>query len=679
MRIHFTLITNLLTLIIATNIYAAPGDTTSVYVHDKTDMVWYGGYNDMGYFPDGTTQYSKILMTYTMACASGGCSDWDYTTRIEAMIPTGTFDSTVTNVDTITLDTTWNVFEVINPYEMARVITPYAGYMRESQNGYTPNWEHDYVFDVTDFVHILKDSVQIRAFYEGWSTGFAATLRFDFIEGKPPRDIISIQNVYKGGGGYSTGGFGFEANQWYAKQVEIPANSTQQKLRVTVSGHGFDNSNSCAEFCIRDYFVNVNGTQVGTGTLWRDDCGFNPIYPQGGTWVYDRANWCPGMRAFTHEYDLTPYLTPGNTEEIDLDMESYFWGGTQSPSYGYSIQLVSYGDLNFANDAAITDIINPSTDDIHKRLNPSCGQPTITIRNEGSNTMTTADILYGVNGSTLCTYTWTGSLDFMEETDVTLPSVNWADYNTDNRLFSASIVGVNGISDENPQNNALKSTFDIPEDSYPSSIKVRINTNNRGDETGYTLRDVDSNVIGERATGSMSSNEQYNDDYTLEPGCYVLSIYDTGEDGLQWWANTSQGTGNASIVRGDVSITVYSFRSDFGSEVHHYFTIGDLAEIPYSGNCNTVSTEDTELSDSELIVQPNPNTGEFYLQLNDVQIQNAQLTVHDMLGKVVYQSDLGDVNGAFNQNIDLRTAAKGVYLVNVQHDEGQFSRKVIVQ
>jgi len=49
------------------------------------------------------------------------------------------------------------------------------------------------------------------------------------------------------------------------------------------------------------------------------------------------------------------------------------------------------------------------------------------------------------------------------------------------------------------------------------------------------------------------------------------------------------------------------------------------------------------------------------------------------LGKVVYQSDLSDVNGAFNQNIDLRTAAKGVYLVNVQHDEGQFSRKVIVQ
>jgi len=71
----------------------------------------------------------------------------------------------------------------------------------------------------------------------------------------------------------------------------------------------------------------------------------------------------------------------------------------------------------------------------------------------------------------------------------------------------------------------------------------------------------------------------------------------------------------------------YSGGPDFGSEVHHYFTIGDLAEIPHSGNCNTVSTENAELSDSKLIIQPNPNTGEFYLQLNEVHIQNAQLTI----------------------------------------------------
>ena len=268
----------------------------------------------------------------------------------------------------------------------------------------------------------------------------------------------------------------------------------------------------------------------------------------------------------------------------------------------------------------------------------------------------------------------------MEATDVTLPSINWENHDPDNPVFTAEIANINGIADENPLNNTLQSAFEVPvSTNYIPSLVVRINTNNRGYETGYTIRDVDGNVVAERATGSMNSNQQYFDTYELEPGCYVYSIYDTGEDGLQWWANPGQGSGNASLMRGDVLITLFTFRPDFGSEAHHYFSIDDLADAPYSGDCNTVSTEDVELLDSKLVIQPNPNTGEFYLQLNEVQIQNAQLTIHDMLGKMVHQSDLGDISGAFTQNIDLRTAAKGIYLMNVRHDEGQFSRKVIVQ
>ena len=32
------------------------------------------------------------------------------------------------------------------------------------------------------------------------------------------------------------------------------------------------------------------------------------LYPQGGTWVYDRANWCPGDKATTRNHELTSYL-----------------------------------------------------------------------------------------------------------------------------------------------------------------------------------------------------------------------------------------------------------------------------------------------------------------------------------------------------------------------------------
>ena len=41
--------------------------------------------------------------------------------------------------------------------------------------GYDNNWEHRYVYDVTDYQSILRDSVEIEVHYQGWSSGFSAT------------------------------------------------------------------------------------------------------------------------------------------------------------------------------------------------------------------------------------------------------------------------------------------------------------------------------------------------------------------------------------------------------------------------------------------------------------------------------------------------------------------------
>ena len=70
-------------------------------------------------------------------------------------------------------------------------------------NGFSPNWVQRYTYDVTDFAPLLKDSVLIRAFYGGWSTGFNVTLNFEFIEGTPPRNVLDIQNLWYGSNSYS--------------------------------------------------------------------------------------------------------------------------------------------------------------------------------------------------------------------------------------------------------------------------------------------------------------------------------------------------------------------------------------------------------------------------------------------------------------------------------------------
>ena len=112
------------------------------------------------------------------------------------------FDSLGIIIDTtyFSADTSWLVnyynwytpYDVIENYELARVITPYGSMLAN-------NWEFTTTFDITDFVRILRDSVEIRCHYSGWSSGFSATLDFEFIEGTPARDVMKVENIYSGG------------------------------------------------------------------------------------------------------------------------------------------------------------------------------------------------------------------------------------------------------------------------------------------------------------------------------------------------------------------------------------------------------------------------------------------------------------------------------------------------
>ena len=77
------------------------------------------------------------------------------------------------------------------------------------------------------------------------------------------------------------------------------------KLQFVPTGHG-----AAGEFTPNiGYTAKVNGDIVGNEIIWKDDCGFNAIWPQGGTW-FCRANWCPGeaVRIFNTN---NAYITAG--------------------------------------------------------------------------------------------------------------------------------------------------------------------------------------------------------------------------------------------------------------------------------------------------------------------------------------------------------------------------------
>src|SRR5690606_6599610 len=129
-------------------------------------------------------------------------------------------------------------------------------------------------------------------------------------------------------------------------------------VKNTVSGHGADNSN-CSEFCNKYYQLKIDNSQVSQKQLWRGDCGYNDVYSQTGTWIYNRSNWCPGNVVDPIYHDITYWTLAETNFSVNIDMQPY---SSSNPSGGYFFhtQLITYGIENHTKDVSLEDIISPS-------------------------------------------------------------------------------------------------------------------------------------------------------------------------------------------------------------------------------------------------------------------------------------------------------------------------------
>ncbi|MAU36126.1 MAG: hypothetical protein CMD14_01995 [Flavobacteriales bacterium] len=729
----------LIILLFAFTFNAFSSDTTIVRIHDRTDMTWYGNYDEWGVLPDGSSDYQKIYLHYTMGCATGGCSDWDYTTQIFVRHRTGEIDSSLqssplftvngnildsvmysdsvyvhfwdfntnsldsslsnlleiiqfndslnptSSTDTLyafqsgfynmIFDTLGNIidsiyvlpnnimmnsyynwyqiFDVIENYELARVITPYGSMLSN-------NWEFTSIFDITDFAPILKDSVEIRCHYSGWSSGFSATLDFEFIKGTPPRDVIQINNVYNGGYSYVSSS-DFENNKLTPQNIHIKQNSKAAMVKMTATGHGFDNSQYAAEFKPINYYLKIDGVQTHTQYNWDSKCGENPIYPQGGTWILDRANWCPGTRAETYGHEITTYINPGDSSEINIDFQPYTWNGTQTPSYIVQCQLFQYGNPNFINSVEIVDVIKPSLKDEHSRKNPICGKPLIKIRNYGSDILTSLEIRYRVVGGDIHNYNWIGNLAFLESEEIELPNLtSW--YGSEN-VFEVELVNPNGKADDYNKNNKMLSPFEnAPE--YPDTFVLWFNTNNGViggvSESSWQFLDEENNIF--LSSGQLPANSQFKDTLSFPSGCFTFYVQDTDEDGLSYW-NNNDGNGIVRF-REDGGPILKSFIADFGSHIIHQFTI------------DGVPTSINEKETMNWKIFPNPTNKNIHIE--GFSKTNYDIVITDNLGKKISKY-IDNPLGRISKTISLKEFSEGIYYLKIKNKNQEIYKKVVKQ
>ncbi len=512
----------------------------------------------------------------------------------------------------------------------------------------------------------------MRFDYEGYSWGFTLTLKIEFIEGIPPMDALSVKNIYDGYFAFGNTSNPIE-NYLTAKQYSYSAPTAKAFVKNTVSGHGSDNA-GCAEFCSKYYQLKIDNNMVSQKQLWRNNCGLNEVYPQTGTWIYDRGNWCPGAVVWPIYHDLST-LTSANTNfTVDVDMQPYVGAGSLG-GYNFVSQLINYSVPNHSLDVSIEDIISPTKDANYFRENPNCSNPVIKIKNVGTDSLKSIVFNYGLKGSTPLTHTWTGSLGFLEELQEVFPSASSILSGTASSVFEVSVVSVNGnAGDQNLLNNTYNSQT-TPVSIFPENFVVKMFTNNSTDgntlenETSWSLYDETGGMVAQRTL--LSNATVFIDTLRdLAPGCYKFVIDDTGC--MSWWANTAGGTGTLRFDYINANNTIYSFPGDIGCNFTKYFVVLD----PHP---NYVGIKTNEINSNVIEVYPNPASNLAYLKLDLNQDQTITYKMTDITGKIILQKKLNTVAAAY-ETVDISQFSNGVYFISVElQDRSVVTKKLVIQ
>ena len=529
-------------------------------------------------------------------------------------------------------------------YEIMSFVTPYGINLDLGMEGKT------WTFDVSDYMPVLKGQKRMTVERGGqWQEDM--NIKFLFIVGTPSRDVLDIKQIWRCESRTYTD---ILSEKYFApRNIYMLPYASSFKIRTAISGHGQE-----GEFIPQQHFLNINGgSNEFTWTVWKE-CAENPVYPQGGTWIYNRAGWCPGMATDTKHYDITQYVTPGDSALIDYGVTT----AQGTSKYIVSSQLLSYGSANHLLDASITEIIQPSNRIEFARINSICNNPKIKIQNSGSALLTSVIIKYWVNNaSSKEEYEWNGSLEFMESEDVILPSTEnlWSNVTPQNNVFYAEIVSPNGGSDEYTYNNLYRSEFDIPE-VMPSEVVLMFMTNNAPSESSYEVIDSEGNIIVSR--NNMTANTLYYDTLILPIGCYKYKVYDTGDDGIDFW-NNSDGTGYTRFKAVGGSIVKY-FEGDFGDNIEYNFTV----DFP-------LSYEDIQHFE-KINVYPNPAS-----DIINISIEGfdgiSELEILNYSGQIVYRTNIQSDNNKVTLETDIRSLTSGLYLVRITNGNKVMDTKFV--
>jgi hypothetical protein len=380
---------------------------------------------------------------------------------------------------------------------------------------------------------------------------------------------------------------------------------------------------------------------------------------------------------------------------------------------------ISRADQSILVDAAITAATAPSI---------TCNNsftPTITLKNWKGNPVTSVDIEYGMQGTTLSTYSWTGSLAAGATAIVNgLSTINLS--GTGAQTFVANITSVNGNPYLVNVNNNKTITVAVPTapttsfsegftaTAFPptnwlinnpdqGATWVRSTAGGFGTSTGSAKMDFYNSLSGNidemfpytpidltNATNpainfnvayAQYQNENDRLELRVSTDCGVTwtSLYNKSGTTLSTApAQTAVFTPTAAQWRAEqVSLTSYIGQPSVLISFKATSAYGNNAYVD-DINLTGVTGINTIESLTALELYPNPASSKVTINASFEKMINVVISINDITGRQVMKMECGNIKN-LNKVIDVSSLAKGTYTVGINADGAISYKKLTVE
>lgn len=310
-------------------------------------------------------------------------------------------------------------------------------------------------------------------------------------------------------------------------------------------------------------------------------------------------------------------------------------------------------DAGLNTDPAITGVI----------CGASSISPSIEIYNGGSSTLTSATILYNINGGSNQAYSWSGNLASNNSETVSLSSLNISAAGP--QTFSATVTVPNGQVDSNSVNDVISADFYAI--TQPVTFQLDLKTDCYASETSWEVRDANGILLYSKDSYTSNTPTLYSEPLCLqENDCYDFTIFDSYGDGMEGTLYNCAEDGDYHIISPANDTVVNMASAAFGSSSTDNF-------------CTSLASSIQEVSLlRNLQLYPNPSKGQLQLELSLEAAQDVRLALYNSLGQMVWQQNYGEL---IEQNIqlDFSAFAAGAYYLQIQLPTEQLGQKIILQ